>query len=82
MKIYFIITFLTFSYINKNIIFFAKYKFPVYSYYFHKISIQSSIKDKKMKDKKGKIIVYIKIIYKKPLLVPYTLKNIVPIIEG
>jgi hypothetical protein len=35
-----------------------------------------------MKDEKEKIIVYIKIIYRKPLLVPYTLGNTIATLEG
>jgi hypothetical protein len=35
---------------------------------------QSPIKDKTMKDERKKINVYIKIMYREPLLVPYTLK--------
>jgi hypothetical protein len=55
----------------------------------YKIPTQSSIKDKKMKDGKGKRrvergkrIVYIKIIYKELLLVPYILRNIVVTLES
>jgi hypothetical protein len=35
-----------------------------------------------MKDEKGKRIIYIKIIHREPLLVPYTLENIVATLEG
>jgi hypothetical protein len=35
-----------------------------------------------MKDGRGKKIVYIKIMYREPLLVPYILGNIVATIEG
>jgi hypothetical protein len=34
-----------------------------------------------MKDERGKRIVYIKIMYRKPLLVPYILRNTVTILE-
>ena len=55
---------------------FTKYKFPKYPTYpdfFHKISTQSPIENKKKKEKRIKINVYIKIMYKK--LVSYALKN-------
>jgi hypothetical protein len=35
-----------------------------------------------MKDERGKIDVYIKIIYREPLLVSYTLENPVTTLEG
>jgi hypothetical protein len=35
-----------------------------------------------MKDERGKRNVYIKIMYREPLLVPYTLGNIVTTLEG
>jgi hypothetical protein len=35
-----------------------------------------------MKDERGKINVYIKIMYEEPLLVPYTLKNTVTTLDG
>jgi hypothetical protein len=35
-----------------------------------------------MKDERGKKIVYIKIMYREPLLVPYILENIVATIES
>jgi hypothetical protein len=62
--------------------FFAKYKFLTYPHFFHKISTQSLIKDKKIKDERGKRIIYIKIIHRKLLLVPYILGNTIATIEG
>jgi hypothetical protein len=80
MKIYFTIASFTFPYIIKILFF---YKIQVsYFYFFHKISTQSSIKNKKMKDERGKINVYIKIMYGEPLLVPYTLENTVTTLDG
>jgi hypothetical protein len=35
-----------------------------------------------MKDERGKKIVYIKIMHREPLLVPYTLENTVATLEG
>ena len=35
-----------------------------------------------MKDERGKRIVYIKIMYKEPLLAPYTLRNTIANLEG
>jgi hypothetical protein len=91
MNIYFTITSLTFSYIIK-ILFLCRirvsylpslyYYYYYYYYFFHKIPTQSSIKDKKMKDERGKRIVYIKIMYREPFLVLYTLGNIVATLEG
>jgi hypothetical protein len=55
--------------------FFTKYKFPTYPHFFQKIPTQSLIKDKKTRDETRKRNFYIKIIYREPLLVPYTLVN-------
>jgi hypothetical protein len=46
------------------------------------MSTQFSIKDKKMKDERGNRIIYIKIMYREPLLVPYTLGNTIATFEG
>jgi hypothetical protein len=54
--------------------FFAKYKFPTYPHFFYK--------NKKMKDERKKRVIYIKIINKEPLLVPYTLGNTGVTFEG
>jgi hypothetical protein len=61
--------------------FFAKYKFPTYPHFFHKISTQSSNRDIQMKVERRKRIVYIKIIYREPKVVPYTLGNTVTTLE-
>jgi hypothetical protein len=74
MKIYFTIASLTFPYTIK-ILFLYKIQVPYIPSLFHKISTQSPIKDKKLKDERGKRNVYIKIMYREPLLVPYTLKT-------
>jgi hypothetical protein len=74
MKIYFTIPSLTFPYIIK-ILFFYKIQVPYLPSLFSQNPIQSSIKDKKMKDERTKSNVYIKIMYRKSLLVFYTLRN-------
>jgi hypothetical protein len=78
MKIYFTITSLTFPYTIK-ILFLNKYKFLTYLHFFDKIPTQSPIKDKKMKEERN---VYIKIMYKKPLLVSYALENTIATLDG
>jgi hypothetical protein len=35
-----------------------------------------------MKEERGKRIIYIKIMYRKPLLIPYTLENTIVTLEG
>jgi hypothetical protein len=81
MKIYFTIPFLPFSYSIK-ILFLYNIQVPNLSLLFHKISAQSPIKDKNMKEGREKKNVYTKIMYKKPLLVPYILENTVESLEG
>jgi hypothetical protein len=57
--------------------FFTKYKFYTYPPIFYKISTLSLIKDKKMKEDKRNINIYIKIMYIKALLFSYTLSSTV-----
>jgi hypothetical protein len=60
--IYFIITFFIFFYIIKIL-------------FIYKILTQSSIKEQKIRNEKRKKNIYIKIIYREPLLIFYILKN-------
>jgi hypothetical protein len=82
MKIYSTIASLTFFYIIKILFLYKIQVLYLSSLFFHKILTQSSIKDKKMKYKRGNINVYIKIMYRESLLVPYTLENTVTTIDG
>jgi hypothetical protein len=82
MKIYFTIASNIFSYIIKIVFFLQNTSSLLTLTFFYKISTQFSIKDKEIKDERGKRNVYIKIMYREPLLVPYTLGNTVATFEG
>jgi hypothetical protein len=78
---YFTISSLIFPYIIK-ILFLYKIQVPYLISLFSQNPTQFSIKDKKMKDERRKSNVYIKIMYRESLLVPYILGNTIAIIEG
>jgi hypothetical protein len=81
MKINFTIVSLTFSY-NIKTLFLYKIQIFYLSSLFSQIPTQSPIKDKNMKEERGKRNVYIKIMCKTPKMVPYTLGNTVTTLEG